>query len=433
VSAELLGGCQESSGFDPMTGWQKEARVIFAGVDWAEAHHDVHIEDEQGRRLASGRLSDGIAGIARFHDLVGAYAQDPRDVAVGIETDRGLFVAALVATGYEVFAVNPLSVARYRDRHAVSGAKSDPGDARVLADLVRTDRHNHRRLIPDSDLAEAIKVLARAHQSMIWNRRRQASQLRSSLREFYPAALAAFEDLTSPEALEVLSLAPEPRLGAGLSKTQITAALRRGGRTRRVQERTAAIQAALREPQLQPRPVIAAAMGASVAALVPVIGEMTRQITGLEQQLAADFEQHPDAAIVRSLPGLGTILGARVLGEFGDVPDRYTDAKSRRNYAGTSPITRASGTRRVVLARHARNKRLADAIYLWAFSAITASPGARAFYDHRRGAGDTHHQALRALGNHLVGFLHGCLARRELYDESTAWSHRTNPALNIAA
>ena len=133
---------------------------------------------------------------------------------------------------------------------------------------------------------------------------------------------------------------------------------------------------------------------------------MSRQIAVLEQQLAADFEQHPDAAVVRSLPGLGAILGARVLGEFGDVPDRYLDAKSRRNYAGTSPVTRASGKKRVVLARHARNKRLADAIYLWAFSAISASPGARQFYDHRRAAGDTHHQALRALGNHLVGFLH---------------------------
>jgi transposase len=342
-------------------------------------------------------------------------------------------VAALVAAGCQVFAVNPMSVSRYRDRHAVSGAKSDPGDAKVLADLVRTDRHNHRPVTPDSDLAEAVRVLARAHQSMIWNRRRQANQLRSLLREFYPAALAAFGDLTSPQTLEVLRLAPEPQLGAGLSQTQIAAALRRGGRTRRLDQRAAAIQAALRAPQLQAPPVIAAAMGASVAASAAVTAEMTRQISALEQQLTADFEQHPDAKVIRSLPGLGTILGARVLGEFGDVPDRYPDAKSRRNYAGTSPITRASGTRRVVLARHARNKRLADAIYLWAFSAITASPGARRFYDRRRNAGDTHHQALRALGNHLVGYLHGCLASHLPYDEHTAWAHRPSPDLKTAA
>ena len=129
--------------------------------------------------------------------------------------------------------------------------------------------------------------------------------------------------------------------------------------------------------------------------------------------------------MVRSLPGLGTVLGARVLGEFGDEPDRYATAKSRKNYAGTSPITRASGTKKAVLARHVRNRRLADAIYLWAFSSLTASPGARAYYDDRREAGDSHHQALRALGNRLVGILHGCLSHHVSYDEDLAWGHRS--------
>lgn len=118
------------------------------------------------------------------------------------------------------------------------------------------------------------------------------------------------------------------------------------------------------------------------------------------------------------------ILGARVLGEFGDDPNRYTEAKSRKNYAGTSPITRASGKHRVVLARYARNTRLADACYQWAFAAITASPGARRFYDARRDGGDTHHRALRALGNRLVGVLHGCLRHGTLYDEHIACGHR---------
>ena len=374
-----------------------------------------------------------MEGIARFHALVPPHAGEPGQVVIGIETGRGLFVSALVAAGYQVYAVNPMSASRYRDRHGSSGAKSDPGDAKVLADLVRTDRHNHRPVAGDSDLAEGIKALARAHQSMIWARRRQANQLRSALREFYPAALAAFDDLTSGDAIAVLKAAPQPALGAALSRTQITAALRRGGRTRRLPERTAAVQAALRAPQLPPAPALAAAMGATVTALIAVIGEMNTQITALETQLAADFEQHPDAEVVRSLPGLGTILGARVLGEFGDAPGRYATAKSRKNYAGTSPVTRASGTRRAVLARHARNKHLADAIYLWAFSALTASPGARTFYDAHRAAGDTHHQALRALGNRLVGILHGCLAHHTPYNEHTAWAHRLSQQTNPAA
>jgi hypothetical protein len=165
-------------------------------------------------------------------------------------------------------------------------------------------------------------------------------------------------------------------------------------------------------------------MGAAVKALVAVIGELNVQVAELEATLADRFEQHPDAKVIRSLPGLGMVLGARVLGEFGDDPNRYADAKSRKNYAGTSPITKASGTKRVVLARYARNRRLADACYLWAFAALTASPGARVFYDGRRQAGDTHHRALRALANRLVGILHGCLRHGVPYDEETAWGHR---------
>ncbi len=336
--------------------------MIFVGVDWAEAHHDVHVADEAGKRLAKARLPEGVDGIARFHELVGARATDPAEVVIGIETDRGLFVTALVAAGYQLYAVNPMSTSRYRDRHSTSGAKSDAGDAQVLADMVRTDRHNHRLVAGDSEGVEAIKILARAHQSMVWSRGRQANALRSTLREFYPAALVAFEDLASPDALEVLRIAPTPTLGAALSRSKIAAALRRGGRQRRVEERAAEVQAALRTPQLQAPAVVASAMGASVAASVAVIAEMVAQAERLAAELSAGFEQHPDAEVVRSLPGLGTILGARVLGEFGDEPTRYPTPKSRKNYAGTSPITRASGTKKTVLARHVRNRRLADAM-----------------------------------------------------------------------
>jgi len=354
------------------------------------------------------------------------------DVVIGIETDRGLFVAALVAAGYRVFAVNPLSTSRYRDRHSTSGAKSDPGDAKVLADMVRTDRHNHRPIAGDSVAVEAVKILARAHQSLVWSRGRQNNMLRSTLREFYPAALAAFDDLTSGDALEVLHVAPTPTLGATLSRSKIAAALRKGGRQRRVDERAGEIQAALRAPQLQAPGPVATAMGASVSATAAVISEMNTQIAVLARELEAGFEQHPDAVVVRSQPGLGTILGARVLGEFGDEPNRYDSAKSRKNYAATSPITRASGTKRVVLARHVRNRRLGDAIYLWAFASLTASPGARRYYDTRRAAGDTHHQALRALGNRLVGILHGCLKHHSTYDENIAWGHRTEKLVAAA-
>ena len=401
---------------------------VFVGHDWAETHHDVHVEDGEGKRLAKARLPEGVVGVARFHELLAAFVEDPAEVVIATETDRGLFVGALVAAGYQVLAVNPMSTSRYRERHSTSGAKSDPGDAFVLAELARTDAHNHRPVSGDSDLATAVKVLARAHQSMIWTRQRQVNQLRSTLREFYPAALAAFEDLASGDACAVLAIAPTPELGRRLSISKLAAALRRGGRKRGVEARAAEIQAALRTDQLEAPAVLSQAMGALVSASVAVIAELVAQTAHLEAELATSFEQHPDAKVIRSLPGLGMILGARVLGEFGDDPNRYADAKSRKNYAGTSPITKASGKHRVVLARYARNTRLADACYQWAFAAISASPGARAFYDQRRAAGDTHHRALRALGNRLVGILHGCLKHGTLYDEHLAWGHRVATA-----
>jgi transposase len=398
---------------------------VFVGHDWAETHHDVHVEDDQGRRVAKARLPEGVEGVARFHELVAELVDDAADVVVATETDRGLFVGALVAAGYRVLAVNPMSTSRYRERHSTSGAKSDPGDALVLAELARTDSHNHRSIAGDSEAAEAIKVLARAHQSLIWTRQRQVNQLRSTLREYYPAALEAFPELGSGDARAVLEVAPTPALGRRLSQSKIASALRRGGRQRRIEERAVEIQTALRGDQLEAPAALAEAMAASVRALVAVVDTLAAEIATIEAELADRFDQHPDAKIIRSLPGLGMILGARVLAEFGDDPERYADAKSRKNYAGTSPITRASGKSRVVLARYARNRRLADACYLWAFASITASPPCRAFYDQRRAAGDTHNRALRALANRLVGILHGCLRHGTLYDEHTAWGHRT--------
>jgi hypothetical protein len=397
----------------------------FVGDDWAEDHHDVEVQDGTGRRLARARLPEGVAGIARLHELIaGVVAEEaePGQVSIGIETDRGPWVAALVAAGYRVFAINPRQVARYRERHGTSGAKSDAGDAHTLADMVRTDAHQLRPVAGDSALAEGVKVLTRAHQNLIWDRHRQMLRLRAALREFFPAALEAFPDLTAPDALELLAAAPDPDRAARLSRSKIAAALKRA-RRRDVEAKAGEVQAALRSAQLTQPAELAGAYAATVRASVALIAAITTQITALGKQVEAHFGRHPDAEIYRSQPGLGDLLGARVLGEFGDDPDRYAGARARKNYAGQAPITRASGKKRVVLARHVRNRRLADALHQQAFCALRASPGARAYYDSLRARGAGHHAALRQLANRLVGILHGCLKTRTLYDETTAWAH----------
>ena len=398
--------------------------MVFMGDDWAEDHHDVHLMNSDGKKLASRRLPEGLEGVRGFHELVADHVADPGEVIVGIETDRGLWVTALVAAGYQVYAINPLAASRYRDRHNVGGAKSDAGDAKMLADLVRTDRHNHRQIAGDSPEAEAIRIMARGHQNLIWTRNRQTNALRSALCEYYPAALEAFADLADGDCLAVLAKAPTPAAGASLTTGQIQAALKRGGRQRNIERRAGEIQTALRTGQLAAPAAVADAFAATTRAAVGIITEMNRQVVQLELTLATSFEQHPDSDIYHSLPGFGVVLGARALGEFGDDPNRYADSKSRRNYAGTSPLTIASGKKKAVLARHVRNRRLYDALDQAAICALTQSAGCRLFYDHHRANGDLHHQALRALANRLVSILHGCLDHRTLYNEDTAWAHR---------
>jgi transposase len=396
---------------------------LFVGDDWAEDHHDVELMDEAGRVLAKARLPEGVAGIARLHALIGQQlGQDGEDaeVVIGIETDRGPWVAALAAAGYTVYAVNPLQASRYRERHGVSGAKSDRGDAHMLTDMVRTDSHQLRAVAGDSPGAEAVKVVARTHKTLIWERTRQVQRLRHQLREYFPAAVEAFADLDAPGALELLAKAPDPARAARLTRAQVSAALKRA-RRRDITGKATAIIAALRGPQLAQPPAVTAAYAVTVRSLIAVITTLNEQVKSLQGQVEADFRRHPDAEIYLSQPGLGPILGARVLGEFGDDPDRYVSGKARKNYAATSPITRASGKKKVVAARFIRNDRLTDALMAQAFAALGASPGARALYDAERTGGTEHNAALRKLANRLVGILHGCLKTRTLYNEATAW------------
>lgn len=206
-----------------------------------------------------------------------------------------------------------------------------------------------------------------------------------------------------------------------LTRARIRSTLARAGRRRNLDERADAIDVALHAPQLAAAPLVEQAYGAAVRSTVALLRQFNHELEALEAELVRSVEQHPDAEILCSLPGLGAVLGARVLSEFGDDPTRYHDARSRRCYAGTAPITRASGTRFVVLARTVRNRRLAHACYLWAYSSLRPSPGARRYHDRQRAKGKSHHQALRALANRWVGVMHGCLVSGQRYDEAIAW------------
>jgi hypothetical protein len=271
-------------------------------------------------------------------------------------------------------------------------------------------------------------------QTLIWERTRHTLRLRSALREFFPAALTAYADLglTGTDTLELLTRAPAPAAAAKLTAAQISSALKRA-RRRDVPARAQAVKDALRAPQLAQPAAVTEAYAAAVRATAAMLITLNEQIRGLEVQVEAHFLRHPDAEIYLSQPGIGTVNGARVLAESGDAPGRYACAKARKNYAGSSPVTRASGRSKVVLARFIRNTRLTDALQSQALSALTASPGARAYYDKQRARGLGHNAALRQLSNRLVGILHGCLKTSTHYNEATAWPNAIAHAKLLAA
>jgi transposase len=399
---------------------------VYCGIDWAERHHDVALVDQDGNLVAKKRIHETVEGFAQLVDML-ATAGDSADspIPVAIETPRGLLVAALRATGRPVYPINPLAVSRYRDRHTVSRRKSDHADAMVLANILRTDRHAHRQLPADTELARSIAVLARAHQDATWRRTNASNELRSHLREYFPTFLDAVggrtANLTSADARAVLAIGPTPTTAAKLSTARVTAALRRGGRKRGIEQAAAELQALLRRPQLRHESLVEEAMGAQTLALLATLDVECTSVERLGQASTEAFAQHPDHDVIVSFPGLGELTGARVFAELGDDRTRFADARAVKAYAGSAPVTRASGRSISITHRKVKNHRLCAAGFVWSFMAITNHKPARAHYDQRRERGDRHTAALRHLFNRLIGQLHHCLAAGQLYDPAKAF------------
>jgi transposase len=291
---------------------------VFCGIDWAEDHHDVAIVDRDGTLLARRRVSDDASGLAQLLGLLAEHGDTAEDlIPVAIETPRGLLVACLRATGRKVYPVNPMAVARYRDRHSVSGGKSDKGDSLTLANVLRTDMHAHRPLPADSELAQAIAVLARAQQDAVWDRTAAHNKLRSHLREYFPGFLHAFAaargGIMRPEARVILAAAPDPASAAKLTLAQLRALLKKAGRVRGIDTEAQRLRDAFRKEQMRQLPLVEQAMGRQATALLRQLDAACAAADDLEQAVTESFNQHPDAGIITSFPGLGPLTGARVL------------------------------------------------------------------------------------------------------------------------
>ena len=408
---------------------------LYCGIDWATAHHDVAVVDDNGRVVARGRVGNDAAGFAQLLTLLaqaGDSAKHP--IPVAIETDRGLWVGALRETGRVIYPINPLAASRYRARYAVSGAKSDATDAVLLANIIRTDPDAHRRLPADTELAQAIRVLARAQQDAVWARQQIGNQIRDLLKDFYPAAVIAFAELPTgglarADARSILAAAPTPAQAATLTPARLRRLLVKAGRRRGLDRDVERLRQVFTDTYLHQPPQVENAMGIQLTALLRQFDAACAAAEELAEAAIAHFEQHPDAKIITSFPGLGKLTGARVLAETGDDRTRFVDARGLKAFAGSAPITRASGKKTIVVHRNIKNRRLAAVGPIWALASLRASPGARRHFDARRIAGDWNRQAQRHLFNKFLGQLHHCLQTGQLYNEHRAFP----PPLPLAA
>ncbi|MBQ0907059.1 IS110 family transposase [Micromonospora sp. U21] len=412
--------------------------TVFCGIDWASDHHDIAVIDDTGALLARARIDDTAAGLAQLLQVLaehGDCAEQP--IPMAIETSRGLLVACLRATGRRVYAINPMAVARYRERHTLTRKKSDHLDAMTLANILRTDAAAHRELPADTELAQAVAVLARAQQDAVWDRTQAGNKLCSHLREYFPGYLAAVgvrrEGVFHPIARVLLAAAPTPEQAAKLTRAQLRSLLKQAGRKNTIDAEVQRLHNAFRVPQMRQLPLVEQAMGRQSLALLRQLEAACVSADDLAEASTQAFEAHPDAEIIASFPGLGAVSGARVLAELGDDRSRFTDARGLKAYAGAAPVTRASGKSRAVLARRVKNQRLAAVGYVWAFAALTHSTGARAHYDRRRQAGDRHTAAQRNLFNRMIGCLHHCLSNRITFNETVAFPNAANQQLPSAA
>jgi transposase len=399
--------------------------AITCGIDWAEDHHDVALVDEAGKLVAKRRIRDDTQGYRHLLDMLAAAGDGPTcRIPVAVETARGLLIACLRATGRAVYSINPLAVARYRERHRVTRAKSDHADAMALANILRTDADAHRPLPADSELVQAIAVLARAQQDAVWNRAQLSNQLRSHLKQYFPAALAAFQvrgvGLDSREARSVLAAAPDPSVAAALTKTRLRSLLRQSGRQRHIDAWADRLRDIFTGEYLHQPPMVEQAMGRQTKALMLQLDAACRAADDLAQATAEAFDTHPDAEILSSFPGIGPLTGARVLGEIGDDRARFATARGLKSYAGSAPVTVASGKSRLVHHRKVKNQRLAAAGYVWIFGALP-SPPVKELYDRRRAAGDKHAAAMRNIFNRFLGCLYHCLQTGQTFDPAKAF------------
>ena len=390
--------------------------MTYVGVDWSDNFHVVYVTDETGDSLAAFKVDHTPEGIESLFLKVKEHAQNPAEVLFALETPKGLLSSAILEAGFTLYPINPKAVDRYRDRYKVSGKKDDYFDAMVLANILRTDRQNHRALVPDSLLTRELRAYTDGYQALVKTQTRLTNQITSCLKNYYPVALGIFGKIDQSITLSFLSRFPTPDSFRRGSKAKIENLLKKnhypGAR-----EKMLEIYALSKKPQFEIEEPIARANSLLLLSLARQTKETLSSLKEFELKIAELLEQHPDTDVFSSLPGAGKITTAKLISNFGDNRERYGKVSCVQADAGTCPVTIGSGKSLRVSFRYSCRKPFRAAITQFAFTSLQKSKWAKQRYDkYRHNNSKDHNLALRCLGNAWLEIIYPMWRDRKPYD-----------------
>jgi len=388
--------------------------LFFTGIDWAAETHAICVMDAGGKIAAEFTIEHSADGIAAVIRRLARYG-DPGDMPVAIERPDGRLVDLLLEAGHPVVPVKPNAIKTWRDGEVLSGAKSDAGDAAVIAEYLRLRAHRLRVVAPYSDETRALRTVVRSRGDLVDMRVAATNQLSALLDAHWPGARAIFADVESPISLEFLTRYPTPAAAAHLGEKRMAAFCVKHGYCGR---RTAAeLLTRLRSaPAGTSREALTEALRDAVLAAVGVLTALNASVKNLDRSVAAHLGEHPDGAIFTSLPRSGQVNAAQVLAEWGDARQAYEHPDSVAALAGCTPVTRASGKHRAVHFRWACNKRFRVAVTTFADNSRHASPWAAKIYNDARASGKDHPHATRILARAWIRVIYRCWIDGVPYD-----------------
>lgn len=388
---------------------------IYVGIDWADDHHDVHVTDDSAKALVSFRISHSYEGMEKLRKQLGKLSDKPDNVLVAIESHHGLLIYALLEAGYIVYPINPKAMDRYRDRYRMSSSKSDPQDAMVLANILRTDLHLYKPLPKETVADVRLRELTRAHKALVQQKVKLVNRLTTQLKSYYPVALHLFSKLDQDITLAFLEHYPTPEKAAAASLEEVQEFFHQQGYS--CPSKVPHMHQSLQQPALRAPSDMENIHQTIVLSLITVLRSLLIEIDKLANEVAKEFKRNPVREIFSSLPA-GEITAARLNGELGSNGSRYPTHEYMQQAAGTAPVTRRSGKTIVIFFRWQCNKHLRDAFQNLARESVIKCSWAKEYFIRQIRLGHKPSRAYRALANRWAAIVWKMIQERTPFDQA---------------